>query len=113
MKERPWADHFHHLSDAAQRALAAYRVVGEWVVDNVVAHDVLPRQVPEPLGTHLKDLLAHLTKTRELADALFDRFASAPRQNYSQGKRCRGRSTISVVQWAWILVGPKSLALLS
>ena len=43
-----------------------------------MASDVLPRQMPEPLGTHLTALERELSTIRMLAQALFDRLFSGP-----------------------------------
>ena len=86
MEERPWADQLRDLIGAADRASGAVRDVEAWAWEHVVASDVLPRQLPEPLGAHLTALERDLNAIRELARALFGRLCSDP-----SGKLLAGR----------------------
>ena len=86
MEERPWADQLRDLADAADHALAALRDVGAWAWQHVVASDVLPRQMPEPLGSHLTAVERNLSMVRELARALFGRLCSEPSGNLLAGR---------------------------
>ena len=78
MEEGSWGDQLRHLVDAADQASAALRDVGAWACENVVASDVLPRQMPEPLVSHLTTLERGLGTIRELAGALVGRLCSGP-----------------------------------
>ncbi|HEX7114915.1 MAG TPA: hypothetical protein VF193_07270 [Steroidobacter sp.] len=78
MEERPWADQLRDLIGAAERASAAVRYIRAWVWENVVAGDVVPRVMPEPLESHLTGLEHDLGGIGELARALFGRLSSDP-----------------------------------
>jgi hypothetical protein len=63
---------------AINRAHQAADDLSRWTWDNVVGHDVVPRQLPQPVDSHLNTLQREIHEIRQLADHAFDRYSSGP-----------------------------------
>lgn len=62
------------IKAAAGRADEAVRRISEWLWHNVVGNDVLPREMPEPIRSHLAAVAEELYAIRRLADSALDYF---------------------------------------
>jgi hypothetical protein len=60
-------------------------MIREWVCRNIVADDVVPREVPEPLASHLKALAQELDRARGAAAQAFDRYSDGPLEKMLHG----------------------------
>src|SRR6476659_7711737 len=78
MVDSDWAKEVCEILAAIAHADQAGRDLSRWIWDNVVAHDVLPRQLPQPLTAHFDTLEREIRTIRLLADQAFERYSSAP-----------------------------------
>lgn len=86
MEEAWWVNQLRDLVGAADRAAEAARDISAWASEEVVPSDVLPRKMPEPLGTRLTALECDLDEIDKLAAALFARLSSDPSARLLAGR---------------------------
>jgi hypothetical protein len=74
----PWADEIRRTSVSCNEAIRLLRELERWAWDNIVASDVWPHEMPEPVGTLFAGLHARLQEVRAASDAAFQRYSSEP-----------------------------------
>ena len=85
MNENVWADQFHDLINNAKEASTTAQSLKKWAWENVVAHDVIPVKMGEPLASLFEQIDQNLKTIERVSTDLFLRFFKAPVEKFLLG----------------------------
>ncbi len=89
-RHEAWSDEIRqikHILESVEHATEGLRVLDQWLWGNVVGHDVLPCEMPEPARSSLERLRQELASMRRAGQELFSRFSSGPVAELLDGHR--------------------------
>ena len=86
MPDEAWANGRRRALAAATRAREAAGTLEGWLWKNVVAHDALPRDLPEPIARILDALRVALAEIRQAAKTAIEPYSSGPSATFVGGR---------------------------
>ena len=87
MKATDWSSQFYNIKQCADKAELLLRDVGRWVLNNVVAKDVIPPEMPEDVAMLLSGIGQELENIRKLENSFKDYFCINPVDKFAKGLR--------------------------
>lgn len=87
MSDSKWCDELVAVRTQAEEAEAAAARLRDWLWRNVVAHDVLPRALPEEVQACLQTLSDKLSAVKVAQQEAFERYLDGPAQKFFAGRR--------------------------
>jgi len=78
MQQTSWREKLKEIISSSDRGLEALRDLANWLSDNVVANDVIPREMPEPVRKLLHTLGQGLDKSLSNARVIDESVAMGP-----------------------------------